>query len=174
MRLNKDVQPQQALASIEAVFKKYNPAVPFEYQFVDKEFQRKFLTEDLVSKLANIFALLAIFICCIGLAGLASFTIIKRLREIGVRKVLGATVEQLLLLISKEFLKLVAIAFVIAVPLTWWFMHNWLLKYDYRVNISVWVFVAVGLLMLLLTMAVVGLNTISAAMRNPVKSLKAD
>ncbi|CAN5587239.1 ABC transporter permease [soil metagenome] len=174
MRLNKDVQPQQALASIEAVFKKYNPAVPFEYQFVDKEFQRKFLTEDLVSKLANIFALLAIFICCIGLAGLASFTIIKRLREIGVRKVLGATVQQLLLLISKEFLKLVAIAFVIAVPLTWWFMHNWLLKYDYRVNISIWVFAAVGLLMLLLTMAVVGLNTISAAMRNPVKSLKAD
>ncbi|MDN3655935.1 ABC transporter permease [Ferruginibacter paludis] len=174
MRLNKDVQPQQALTAIETVFKKYNPAVPFEYRFVDKEFQRKFLTEDLISKLANIFALLAIFICCIGLAGLASFTIIKRLREIGVRKVLGATIQQLLLLISKEFLKLVAIAFIIAVPLTWWFMHNWLLKYDYRVNISIWVFVIVGILMLLLTMAVVGLNTISAAMRNPVKSLKAD
>ncbi|HSQ44015.1 MAG TPA: ABC transporter permease, partial [Ginsengibacter sp.] len=126
VRLNNGVQPQTALASIETIFKKYNPAYPFEYQFVDKEFGKKFLTEELISKLSNIFAALAIFICCIGLAGLAAFTIEKRIREIGIRKVLGASVQQLLLLISKEFLKLVLIAFVIAVPLTWWFMHNWL------------------------------------------------
>src|SRR6185503_8954124 len=111
--------------------RKYNPAYPFEYQFADQEFAKKFITEDLISKLTNIFAGLAIFICCIGLAGLASFTIEKRIREIGIRKVLGASVEQLLMLISKEFLRLVLIAFVIAVPLTWWFMHSWLQKYEF-------------------------------------------
>ncbi|MEP6928304.1 MAG: ABC transporter permease, partial [Ginsengibacter sp.] len=150
IRLNNKVQPQKALSSIETIFKKYNPAYTFEYQFADKEFNKKFLTEDLISKITNIFAGLAIFICCIGLAGLASFTIEKRIREIGIRKVLGATVQQLLMLISKEFLKLVLIAFVIAVPLTWWFMHDWLQKYEYRVNISIWMFGIVGLVILLL------------------------
>ncbi len=174
LRLNNGVPPQKAINSIESIFKKYNPAYPFEYQFVDKEFEKKFLTEDLISKLSNIFAALAIFICCIGLAGLASFTIEKRIREIGIRKVLGASVQQLLMLISKEFLKLVLIAFVIAVPLTWWFMHNWLQKYEYRVNISIWMFGIVGLVILLLTLIVVSANTISAAMRNPVKSLRTE
>jgi ABC-type antimicrobial peptide transport system permease subunit len=110
IRLNASVQPQKALSSIEPIFKKYNPAYPFDYQFADAEFGKKFLTEELISKLTNIFAGLAIFICCIGLAGLASFTIEKRIREIGIRKVLGASVQQLLMLISKEFLKLVLIA----------------------------------------------------------------
>lgn len=174
IRLNNNAQPQKALASIETIFKKYNPSSPFEYQFVDQEFEKKFLSENLISKLSNIFAGLAIFICCIGLAGLASFTIEKRIREIGIRKVLGATVQQLLILISKEFLKLVLIAFVIAVPLTWWSMHNWLQKYEYRVNISVWMFGIVGLVILLLTIVVVSVNTISAAIRNPVKSLRTE
>lgn len=172
IRLNKAVQPQQALASLERIFKKYNPATPFEYQFVDKEFGKKFITEDLVSKLSNIFAALAIFICCIGLAGLAAFTIEKRIREIGIRKVLGASVQQLLILISKEFLKLVLIAFLIAVPLAWWFMHDWLLQYEYRISISIWMFVVVGLMIMALTLLVVSINTMSAAIRNPVKSLK--
>lgn len=174
MRLGKDVQPSKALASIETIFKKYNPAYPFEYRFVDKEFEKKFLNENLISKLSNIFAALAIFICCIGLAGLASFTIEKRIREIGIRKVLGASVQQLLLLISKEFLKLVLIAFVIAVPLTWWFMHNWLQKYQYRTTISIWMFGIVGVVILLLTLIVVSANTMRAAVRNPVKSLRTE
>ncbi len=174
LRLDNGVQPQKVISSIESIFKKYNPAYPFEYQFVDKEFEKKFLTEDLISKLSNIFAALAIFICCIGLAGLASFTIEKRIREIGIRKVLGASVQQLLLLISKEFLKLVLIAFVIAVPLTWWFMHNWLQKYEYRVNISIWMFGIVGTVILLLTLIVVSANTMRAALRNPVKSLRTE
>lgn len=174
IRLNNNIPPKKALASIETIFKKYNPSSPFEYQFVDQEFEKKFLSENLISKLSNIFAGLAIFICCIGLAGLASFTIEKRIREIGIRKVLGATVQQLLMLISKEFLKLVLIAFVIAVPLTWWFMHNWLQKYEYRVNISVLMFGIVGLVILLLTLFVVSVNTMSAAMRNPVKSLRTE
>jgi putative ABC transport system permease protein len=165
---------QKGLQSIESIFKKHNPAYPFEYQFVDQEFGKKFLTEDLISRLTNIFAGLAIFICCIGLAGLASFTIQKRIREIGIRKVLGATVQQLLMLISKEFLRLVLIAFVIAVPLTWWFMNNWLEKYSYRVNISIWLFGAVGIIILLLTLVVVSLNTMRAATANPVKSLRTE
>ncbi len=174
VRLKPSVKPEKALASIGSIFKKYNPAVPFEYQFVDKEFGKKFLNEELIGKLTNIFAGLAIFICCLGLAGLASFTIEKRIREIGIRKVLGATIQQLLLLISKEFLKLVLIAFVIAVPVTWWFMNSWLQKYDYHINISIWMFGIVGAVILLLTLVVVSANTMSAAMRSPVKSLRTE
>ena len=176
MRLKDGITPQKALASIESIFKKHNPAVPFEYQFVDQEFQKKFLTEELIGKVTNIFAGLAIFICCLGLAGLASFTIEKRIREIGVRKVLGASVQQLLLLISKEFLRLVIIALVIAIPLTWWTMSSWLSKYNdqYRISISGWLFVFVGIAMFLLTLLVVSLNTVKAAMSNPVKSLRTE
>ncbi len=174
IRLNNAGQLKQALQSVETIIKKYNPAYPFEYQFVDQEFGKKFLTENLISRITNIFAGLAIFICCIGLAGLASFTIEKRIREIGVRKVLGASVQQLLMLISKEFLKLVLIAFLIAVPLTWWLMNNWLEKYTYRININFWLFGAVGVLILLLTLVVVSLNTMRAAIANPVKSLRTE
>ena len=124
--------------------------------------------------LSNIFSVLAIFICCLGLAGLASFTIEKRFREIGVRKVLGASLQQLLVLISKEFLKLVVIAFVIAAPLTYWLMSNWLHNYNYRITIHLWLFAIVGIAMLALTLIVVSLNTIRAAMANPVKSLRTE
>jgi ABC-type antimicrobial peptide transport system permease subunit len=174
MRIKTGVTPQKAIALLETVFKKYNPSVPFEYQFVDQEFQKKFITEELISKLTNIFSALAILICCLGLAGLAAFTIEKRFREIGVRKVLGASVQQLLILISKEFLRLVAIAFVIAVPFTYWLMNNWLENYKYRIGISVWLFVVVGIAMLALTLIVVSLNTLKAAMANPVKSLRSE
>jgi ABC-type antimicrobial peptide transport system permease subunit len=174
IRLNANISPQKALGSIESIFKKYNPAYNFEYQFVDQEFGKKFIAEELISKLTNIFAGLAIFICCIGLAGLASFTIEKRFREIGIRKVLGASVQQVLALISKEFLKLVLIAFIIAVPLTWWGMNNWLQKYTYHIDISIWLFLAVGFIVLLLTLIVVSLNTIRAAVANPVKSLRTE
>lgn len=174
IRLKSSVKPQDALEPIETVFKKYNPAFPFDYKFVDDEFGRKFLTENLISRITNIFAGLAIFICCIGLAGLASFTIEKRVKEIGIRKVLGATLGQLLTLISKDFLKLVLIAFVIATPLAWWFMNNWLEKYPDRIKISIWLFGAVGLLILLLALVVVCLNIMKAAVTNPTKSLRTE
>jgi len=174
IRLEPTASLQKAIESIETIFKTHNPTVPFEFQFVDEEFGKKFIAEDLISKITNLFAALAIFICCLGLAGLASFTIQKRFREIGIRKVLGATVQQVLLLISREFLKLVLVAFVIAVPLTWWFMNNWLDKYTYHIQISAWWFGIVGLLILLLTLAVVGLNTIKAAVTNPAKSLRTE
>ena len=174
VRLKKGIPPQKALAAAEPLFKRYDPAFLFEYRFIDQEFGKKFITEELISKITDIFAGLAIFICCIGLAGLASFTIEKRIREIGVRKVLGASVGQLLSLISREFVKLVGLAFVIAVPLTWWFMNDWLEKYTFRIHISGWLFLAVGGLILLLTLVVVSLNTMRAAMRSPVKSLRTE
>jgi ABC-type antimicrobial peptide transport system permease subunit len=174
VRLKETRDPGKALSAMEAIFKKYNPDVPFEYQFVDQEYGKKFIGEELINRITNIFAALAIFICCMGLAGLASFTIEKRTREIGIRKVLGATIQQLLTLISKEFLRLVLIAFIIAVPLTWWLMSEWLAKYTFHVNISIWLFASVGIIVLLLTMIVVSANTISAARENPVKSLRTE
>ncbi len=174
LRLNAGVMPQKALPALRPLYKKYDPDALFEYQFVDEEFGKKFISEELISKITDIFAGLAIFICCIGLAGLASFTIEKRIREIGIRKVLGASVRQALALIANEFVKLVLIALLIAVPLTWWAMHNWLATYTFRIDIGPWIFVAVGAIVLLLTLVVVCLNTIGAATRNPVKSLRTE
>jgi putative ABC transport system permease protein len=174
IRFKDGTNPKAGIKAMEPIFKQYNPQNLFEYQFVDQEFGKKFVTEELISRITNIFAGLAIFICCIGLAGLASFTIEKRFREIGVRKVMGASVQQLLMLISTEFLKLVLVAFVIAVPLTWYLMSNWLQKYTYHISISIWLFACVGALILLLTMIVVSLNTMKAAMANPVKSLRSE
>ena len=174
IRLKEGTPVQAGLQSIEEVFRKYNPAVPFEYKFVDQEFEQKFLSEDLVSKIITIFSGLAIFICCIGLAGLASFTIEKRTREIGVRKVLGATISQVLLLVSKDFLKLVLIAFVIAVPFAYWQMNKWLESYTYHTSISIWLFLVVGIGVLLLSLVIVSLNTLRAALTNPVQSLRSD
>jgi len=174
MRLNDNANLQKTLGSIETIFKKYNPAFPFEYQFADQEFGKKFITEDLINRITNLFAILAIFICCIGLAGLVSFTIAKRVREIGIRKVLGASVLQIILVVSKEFLRLILIALVIAIPLTWTLMGNWLEKYVYHIRISIWLFGIVSTLVLLLALIVISLNTIRAAIANPVKSLRTE
>lgn len=174
IRLNKDVPVRDALQAVENIFKKYNPAYPFEYKFTDREFEKKFVAEDLIGRLTNIFAGLAIFICCIGLAGLASFTIEKRFREIGIRKVLGATVAQVIALVAQQFLKLVLVAFIIAAPLAWWGMNSWLNKYTYHINISFWLFPLVGIVVLLLALAIVSLNTIRAATASPVKSLRTE
>jgi ABC-type antimicrobial peptide transport system permease subunit len=174
LRLRDGVKPQAALPKIESVFKHYNPEYPFEYTFVDQDFNRKFATEDLISKLSKIFAGLAIFICCLGLSGLASFTIERRFKEIGIRKVLGASVQQLLYLISKEFLLLVLLAALISIPITWWLLNNWLQNYEYHISISIWLFVGSCLSVLLLTMVIVWLNGLRAAMANPAKSLRTE
>ncbi|QQL51325.1 ABC transporter permease [Mucilaginibacter ginkgonis] len=174
VRVKNGVNPKKAIAALEPIFKKYNPENLFEYQFVDQEFGKKFITEELIGNITNIFAGLAILICCIGLGGLASFTVEKRFREIGIRKVVGANVQQLLSLISKEFMQLVGIAFIIAVPLTWWLMYKWLQNYEYRVSIQIWLFGIVGVIILLLTLIIVSLNTIRAALANPVKSLRSE
>jgi ABC-type antimicrobial peptide transport system permease subunit len=174
LRLKDGVKPQEALAKIESIFKRHNPEAPFEFNFIDEEFNRKFLAEDLLAKLSRIFAGLAIFICCLGLSGLASFTIERRFKEIGIRKVLGASVQQLLVLISKEFVLLVSIAALISLPLTWWLLNNWLQNYQYRTGISVWLLAGSCFGVLLLTLVVVWLNAIRAALANPAKSLRAE
>jgi ABC-type antimicrobial peptide transport system permease subunit len=174
VRLKDGVQPQQALTHIETIFKKYNPQYPFDFSFVDQQFNQKFVTEDLIGKLTNLFAGLAIFICCLGLSGLTAFTIEKRFKEIGIRKVLGASIRQLLFLISKEFLYLVLLAALISIPVTWWLLHNWLEGYEYRVTISIWLFAGSCAGVLLLTMVIVWLNSLRAALANPVNSLRSE
>lgn len=174
VRLKDGVRPQTALPRMEAVFKRYNPEYPFDYSFIDQQFNKKFATEDLIGSLTNLFAGLAIFICCLGLSGLTSFTIEKRFKEIGIRKILGASVRQVLYLISKEFLFLVLVASLVSIPVTWWLLHNWLQNYEYRIGISIWLFVGSCGAVMLLTLIVVWLNSLRAAMASPVKNLRTE
>lgn len=174
VRLTEKADPRKAVASIETIYKKYSPAFPFEFRFVDDAFNEKFNTEQLISRLSVIFAGLGIFICCLGLFGLVSSSIERRKKEIGIRKVLGANLQQLLLLLSKEFLYLVAIAFLIAIPVAWWTMHRWLENFSYRTSISLLVFILVGVGMLLIALATVSMNATKAALTNPVKTLRSE
>lgn len=174
LRLRDRTQPAEALPAIEKIFKKYNPGQVFKFQFVNQKFEEKFIREKLVSKLSNWFAVLAVTICCIGLAGLAAFTIEKRSLEISMRRILGASLHQILALISREFLKLVCLALIIAVPFSWWFMSRWLENYQFRVDISIWIYAVVGMATLMLTLAVVSANTLKAALGNPMKSLRSE
>ncbi|MEZ4991722.1 MAG: ABC transporter permease [Saprospiraceae bacterium] len=172
IRLKTGVQPQTALSEIEAVFKQNNPAYPFEYEFVDEVFGRKLASERLVSQVINIFAGLAVFISCLGLIGLVAYIIEKRMKEIAIRKVLGASQSNLLLLIGKEFLILVVIALLIATPLTYYGINHWLDNYEYQVGISLWVFLLVGGLLLLLTLLIVGIQTVRAALSDPIAAIR--
>src|SRR5438874_4687400 len=131
---------KEALASLEKVYKELNPKVPFTYKFSDEEYQKLYQSEQVVSQLANYFAFLAVFISCLGLLGLVMFTAEQRTKEIGIRKVLGASVSGIVQLLSKDLLKLVIVAIVIASPLAWWAMNKWLEDYSYRVDISWWMF----------------------------------
>lgn len=174
IRINEKADIRKTMAAIESIYKKYSPAFPFEFSFADDEFNQKFKTEQLIGRLSVIFAGLGIFICCLGLFGLVSSSIERRKKEIGIRKVLGASLQQLLLLLSKEFLYLVAIAFLIAIPTAWWGMHRWLENFSYRVVVSIWVFFAVGLLMLVIALLTVSMNATKAALTNPVKTLRSE
>jgi ABC-type antimicrobial peptide transport system permease subunit len=162
------------LAQIENVIKKDNPGYPVEYKFVDDTFSKLFTTETLIGKLAGIFALLAILISCMGLFGLSAYTAEIRTKEIGIRKVLGASTSGLAGLLTKDFIKLVAISCLIAFPIAWWTMKNWLDSYHYRIDISWTVFVAAGILALIIAMLTVSFQAIKAALSNPVKSIKTE
>ncbi|WP_421828785.1 ABC transporter permease [Larkinella sp.] len=162
------------LAKAEEAFKKYNPAYPFDYQFVDQEYAQKFGNEQRTKTLAGLFAALAIFISCLGLFGLTSFTVEQSRKEIGIRKVLGATVSQIVTFLSKDFLKLVLMAFLIAIPITWYAMSQWLQDYSYRIQISGWIFAVAGLLALVIALLTVSFHTVKAALSNPVKSLRSE
>jgi ABC-type antimicrobial peptide transport system permease subunit len=174
LKINPALAPGEAISKLDAVFKKFDPSTAFEFKFVDDDFAKKFGDEERIGQLASVFAVLAIFISCLGLFGLASFVAEQRIKEIGVRKVVGASVVNLWGLLSKDFILLVVIACVIAVPLAWYFMHNWLQKYDYRTGISVWIFAVAVVGSLLITLLTVSFQAIRAAIANPVKSLKAE
>ncbi|HZE86545.1 MAG TPA: ABC transporter permease [Puia sp.] len=174
VRLNPSMSAGEALPKIAAVFKKYNPGAPFDYTFNDEEYAKKFSAEERIGSLAIFFAVFAVFISCLGLFGLASFMVEQRTKEIGVRKILGASVLQLWGLLSKDFLKLVFISFFIAIPLSYYVMHGWLQQYNYRVAISAWVFGVTMLMALLITMATVSFQSIRASLANPVKSLRTE
>ena len=174
VRLKEGASVPLALAKMETIFKNNNPGYPFDYSFVDQEFGKLFKTETLIGQLAEVFSVLAIFISCLGLFGLAAYTAEKRSKEIGIRKILGASVQGITGLISKDFLLLVCISCLIAFPIAWWMMHNWLENYKYRIQISWWIFLAAGLMAVLIALFTVSFQAIKAAVANPVKSLRSE
>ncbi len=174
LKTNPEITTSDMLTKVEAVMKKHNPAYPFQYTFVDETFNAKFKSEQLVGKLSQLFALLAILISCLGLFGLAAYTAEQRSKEIGVRKVLGASVSGIVKLLSKDFLKLVGISILIAIPIAWFAMRNWLQGYAYRIEINWWIFVIAGIVAIIIAMVTVSFQAIKAALTNPVDSLKTE
>ncbi len=170
-----NLQPtSKSLKQAEAIFKKYNPEFPFEYHFVDEDYANKFRDEKRTAVLAAFFSGLTIFISCLGLFGLATYMAETRIKEIGIRKVLGASVTGIGFLISKDFLRLVFIAFLIAAPVAGWAMEAWLKNYPYRVNIHWWVFALAGGISFLIALVTISYQAIRAAVANPVKSLRSE
>ncbi|WEK37900.1 MAG: ABC transporter permease [Candidatus Pseudobacter hemicellulosilyticus] len=174
LRINAGYPIQDALDRIGKVFRKHNPQAPFEYNFVDEAYGRKYAIEEKISKLSGVFAGLAIFISCLGLFGLSAYMAEQRTREIGVRKVMGATVFQLWQLLSRDFLKPVLIAFLLAAPLAFYLLHSWLQQYAYRTPIQWWWFAGTGIVALLIALLTVSYQTIRASLANPVKSLRSE
>ena len=165
-------QTKKALASLEAICKNLNPNFQFNYNFSDDEYQKLYQNEQVVGKLSDAFAFLAIFISCLGLLGLAMFTAERRFREIGIRKVLGASVASLFASVSKEFIILVGIAILIAMPISYYAMGKWLMDYQYQTDMSWWVFALSGLIALMITLATISFQMLKVSMINPVKSLR--
>ena len=174
VKINPKISASEALQQIEKVYKTYNPDQPFDYKFADEDYNRKFGNEERIGKLAGAFAGLAIFISCLGLFGMASFMAEQRSKEIGVRKVLGASVFNLWQLLSKDFVLLVIVSMLIAAPIAWFFLHSWLQNYAYHTAISVWVFCAAGFGAIVITLLTVSFQAIKAALANPVKSLRSE
>lgn len=173
-RLRPDVNTQEAITTLSAIFNRHNPTFPYEYEFVDETYAQKFRLEVLIGKLAALFAGLAIFVSCLGLFGLATYLAEQRRKEIGIRKVLGASVGQIWLLLSREFLWLVLFSCVIATPIALYFLSNWLEQYNYRVDIGIGVFIMAGLAALLITLITISFQAIRAGRAQPVESLRVE
>ena len=163
-----------SIASIEKTLKKHNPAFPFEYKFVDDVFNAQFQSESLIGSLSKIFAVIAIIISCLGLFGLSAFTAEQRKKEIGVRKVLGSSVSNIVQLLSKDFMLLVIISIAVAIPIAWWMMHKWLQGFAYHIEIKWWVFMIAGLLAVGIAIITVSFQAVKAAIANPIKSLRTE
>ena len=174
MKLNQANPTAANIEKTEKIFKQYNPHYPFEYVFADESYAKKFKTQQRTGTLATLFAVLTIFISCLGLFGLATYMAENRIKEIGVRKVLGASVFSITSLLSKDFLRLVIVSLVIASPVAWWAMDKWLQNYSYHVAIEWWVFASAGVLSVLIALATVSYQAVKAAVANPVKSLRTE
>jgi ABC-type antimicrobial peptide transport system permease subunit len=174
IKINPQMSASEALVTIEAAFKKLNPNTPFEYKFADDDYDAKFRAEERIGKLASFFAVLAIFISCLGLFGLASFVAEQRTKEIGIRKVLGASVTSLWQMLSMDFVLLLTISLLIATPIAYYFMSEWIAKYTYRADLSWWIFALTGVGALLITLLTVSFQAIKATLINPIKSLRAE
>ncbi|MEP7080290.1 MAG: ABC transporter permease [Ginsengibacter sp.] len=171
LKLKSSHDLQGALSRLEAVFLKADATQPFDYHFVDADFDHAFQSQQFIGSLATIFGALAIFISCLGLFGLSAFMAEQRTKEIGVRKVLGASVFTIIRLLNRDFLKLVSISFLISFPFAWWLMHNWLQGYEYRVSVEWWFFVLAGLISIIITLVTISFQSIKTANANPAKSL---
>lgn len=172
IRLNPANTVKGNLESMETILKKYNPNYPFSFRFVDQQFAKKFDEQQKTANLAIVFSCLAIFISCLGLFGLASYTAESKIKEIGIRKVLGATVYGITGSLSRDFLKLVGLSILIGSPIAWLLMDRWLAGFYYRIDIQWWVFGLVAILILLIAFSTVGYQSFRAASINPVKSLR--
>lgn len=171
-RLNPDKETASNLKTIADIFKKFNPDYPFEYEFIDKNYAAKFKEMHAIGRLSLLFAALTIFISCLGLFALIAYLIESRMKEIAVRKVLGASLKQMMALLSFNFLKLILIAIAIAIPTAYWVMQEWLLDYHYRIQIQWYYFALAAAMALLISLATISIQTIKAAMANPVRSLR--
>ncbi|HXL58095.1 MAG TPA: FtsX-like permease family protein, partial [Chitinophagaceae bacterium] len=165
---------KDGMADIEKTWKHFNAQNPFEYVFLDQQLDKLYEPEQRTATIFKWFASLAIFISCLGLFGLISYAAEQRTKEIGIRKVLGASVANIVNMLGKDFLKLIVIANVIAWPIGWWVMHNWLNDFAYRITISWWIFIAAGLLAVVIALATISFQAIKAAIANPVKSLRTE
>ncbi len=174
IRLKPTNNLQQTLSQVENVVKSHSPGYPFDYRFYDEEFNQFFSTESFIGKLASLFAALAVFISCLGLFGLSAFSAEQRTKEVGIRKVMGASVSGLVSLLTVDFMKQVLLSVIVATPIAWWVMHRWLQGFSYRIYIPWWVFVAVGCLACLIALLTVGWQAVSAATADPVKSIKTE
>jgi ABC-type antimicrobial peptide transport system permease subunit len=165
-------QTEEALAGLETVFKQFNPGYPFDFTFLDEEFEATYRSETVLGKLANLFTLIAIFISCLGLFGLISFSAEQRTKEIGVRKVLGAGVARLVMLLAGEITKLVLVGVVIAIPIAYLAVNNWLTRFVYHVDMGVGLFLLAGAAAVLIAWFTVSYQAVKAALADPVKSLR--
>jgi putative ABC transport system permease protein len=173
MRINSKNIPA-LITQVENKWNSLAPGQPFSYSFLDADFNKIYDAEQRTGKLFITFAVFAIFIACLGLFGLVTYAAEQRVKEIGIRKVLGASIAEIVTMISKDFLKLVLIAFVIAFPVAWWMMNKWLQSFAYRINISWWVFALAGLSIIIIALVTVSFQAIKAALANPAKSLRTE
>jgi putative ABC transport system permease protein len=162
------------LTDLKKQWDAFNPEGPLDYNFLDDNFAKLYVSEIRTQQIFSSFAIIAIIIASLGLFGLSAFVIEQRTKEIGIRKVLGASIQQVLMLVSKEFLLLVGIAFIISIPVTWWAMHTWLQDFAYRINISAWVFAIAGIVAILIALVTISFQAIKAAIANPVESLRTE